>query len=83
PAVRGPDIPILYSVVALTDQQRFIAIGRDVRAAAALQQKLIDAQIAIERDYSRMRNVESRYRVLFEMSSEPVLIVDATTHRVV
>lgn len=83
PAVRGPDIPILYSVVALPDQQRFIAIGRDVRAAAALQQKLIDAQIAIERDYSRMRNVESRYRVLFEMSSEPVLIVDAATHRVV
>lgn len=82
PAMRGPDIPILYSVVA-TGEQRFVAIGRDVRAAAALQQKLVEAQIAIERDYSKMRNVESRYRILFQMYSEPVLIVDAATHRVV
>ncbi|HTO61998.1 MAG TPA: transcriptional regulator PpsR [Bradyrhizobium sp.] len=83
PATRGPDIPILYSVVAITEGKRFVAIGRDVRAAAALQQKLVEAQIAIERDYSRMRNVESRYRILFQMYSEPVLIVDAATHRVV
>lgn len=83
PATRGPDIPILYSVVAMPQQKRFVAIGRDVRAAAALQQKLVEAQIAIERDYSRMRNVESRYRILFQMSSEPVLIVDSATHRVV
>jgi transcriptional regulator PpsR len=83
PATRGPDIPILYSAVAIADRKRFIAIGRDVRAAAALQQKLVEAQIAIERDYSKMRNVESRYRILFQMYSEPVLIVDAATHRVV
>jgi transcriptional regulator PpsR len=83
PATRGPDIPILYTAIAIGEQNRFVAIGRDVRATAALQQKLIEAQIAIERDYSRMRNVESRYRILFQMSSEPVLIVDAATHRVV
>jgi transcriptional regulator PpsR len=83
PATRGPDIPILYSAVAIGDRRRFVAIGRDVRAAAALQQKLVEAQIAIERDYSKMRNVESRYRILFQMYSEPVLIVDAATHRVV
>jgi transcriptional regulator PpsR len=82
PATRGPDIPILYSVVAIGEQRRFVAIGRDVRANAALQQKLVEAQIAMERDYSRMRNVESRYRILFQMYSEPVLIVDAATHRV-
>jgi len=83
PATRGPDISILYTAIAIGEQRRFVAIGRDVRATAALQQKLIEAQIAIERDYSRMRNVESRYRILFQMSSEPVLIVDAATHRVV
>jgi transcriptional regulator PpsR len=83
PATRGPDIPILFAAVAIGDPGRYVAIGRDVRAAAALQQKLVEAQIAIERDYSRMRNVESRYRILFQMSSEPVLIVDAATHRIV
>lgn len=83
PATRGPDIPILCSAVAIGAHKRFVAIGRDVRATAALQQKLIDAQIAIERDYSKMRNVESRYRMLFQMYSDPVLIVDAATHRVI
>lgn len=82
PARRGPDIPIVCAVVAIGGRKRFVAVGRDMRAAAALQQKLIDAQISIERDYSRMRNVESRYRILFQMYSEPVLIVDAATHRV-
>jgi len=82
PATRGPDIQILYSAVAIGEGKRFVAIGRDVRAAAALQQKLVEAQIAIERDYSKMRNVESRYRILFQMSSDPVLIIDAATHRV-
>ncbi len=82
PATRGPDIPILCSAVATGERKRFVAIGRDVRAAAALQQKLIEAQIAIERDYSRLRSVESRYRILFQMYSDPVLIVDAATHRV-
>lgn len=83
PATRGPDIPILYTAIAIDKNERFVAIGRDVRATVALQQKLIEAQIAIERDYSRMRNVESRYRILFQMYSEPVLLVDAATHRVV
>jgi transcriptional regulator PpsR len=82
PAIRGTDIPILYSAVAIDKPKRYVAIGRDMRAAAVLQQKLIEAQIAIERDYSRMRNVESRYRILFQISSEPVLIVDAATQRV-
>lgn len=83
PAARGADIPILFAVVALNAGTRFVAVGRDVRATAALQQKLIEAQVAIERDYSRMRNAESRYRMLFQMSSEPVLIVDALSHRIV
>jgi transcriptional regulator PpsR len=83
PAARGPDIPILFAVVAIKGAARFIAVGRDVRATAALQQKLIEAQVTIERDYSRMRNAESRYRILFQITSEPVLIIDAATHRIV
>ncbi|MGJ4928912.1 transcriptional regulator PpsR [Bradyrhizobium sp. HKCCYLS2038] len=83
PAARGPDIPILFAVVAIQGAARYIAVGRDVRATAALQQKLIEAQVAIERDYSRMRNAESRYRILFQITAEPVLIIDAVSHRIV
>ena len=82
-ATRGAAIPIQFSVMSLGGSDRFIALGRDVRATAALQQKLVEAQIAIERDYARTRNMETRYRILFQMSAEPVLIVDANTQRVV
>jgi transcriptional regulator PpsR len=37
----------------------------------------------MERDYSKLRHAETRYRVLFQTSSEPVLIVDAATDKVV
>ena len=67
----------------LGHRDRFVALGRDLRAVATLQQQLVEAQMSMERDYSRLRHVETRYRLLFQMSSEPVLIVDAATQKVV
>lgn len=83
PVSRGPDVPILYSTIDLGHEGRLIAVGRDLRATAALQQRLVDVQQSIERDYSRLRHVETRYRLLFQMTSEAVLIVDATSQKVV
>ena len=60
-----------------------IAIGRDERAAAALQQRLVEAQQTLERDYARLRDAEARYRLLFRLSGEAVLVVDAHGRRVV
>jgi transcriptional regulator PpsR len=53
--------------------------GRDLRANAVLQQRLISAQQAMERDYWRLRHMETRYRSLFQVVAEAVLILDAVT----
>jgi transcriptional regulator PpsR len=82
----GPDgrsIPVLYCAVAVGEDGRVVAFGRDLRAMSLLQQRLMMAQESLERDYSRMREVEARYRLLFQMSSEAVLILDTLRHRVV
>ena len=50
---------------------------------AALQQRLVDAQQSMEREYSRLRHAETRYRLLFQIASQPVLIVDANSLKVV
>ncbi|MDO6416233.1 transcriptional regulator PpsR [Sphingomonas sp. BIUV-7] len=76
----GGDVPVRYMVVKLGD--RLIAIGRDMRAAAAMQQRLLQTQQALERDYIRLRQAETRYRMLFDMASEPVLIIDVQTRRI-
>ena len=60
-----------------------IAIGRDERATAALQQRLMDAQQALERDYAKLRDAEGRYRLLFRLSGEATLVVDAQARRIV
>ena len=60
-----------------------VAFGRDLRVVSALQQRLVNAQQSMERDYSRLQYGEMRYRVLFQLSSEAVLIVDAVTGKIV
>jgi transcriptional regulator PpsR len=77
------DVPVLYSAVRVGEEGRIVVFGRDLRAISALQQRLMDAQQSMERDYSRLRHVETRYRLLFEMSSEAVVIVDAASLKVV
>lgn len=83
PSSRGADLPIVYSAVQVDDQGRIVAVGRDLRAVAALQQRLMDAEQSIERDYGRLRHAEMRYRLLFQIASEAVLIVDASTQKVI
>ena len=79
----GESIPVLYCAVQVGEDGRAVAFGRDLRAMSSLQQRLMTAQETLERDYSRMREVEARYRMLFQMSSEAVLIVDPQRHRIV
>jgi transcriptional regulator PpsR len=88
PTQDGDDLPLLYSAVRLSDHPDarakgcIVAFGRDLRAMVALQRRLVEAQQAMERDYWRFREAETRYRHLFETSSEAVLIVDGLTQKV-
>jgi transcriptional regulator PpsR len=82
PVAGSPDVPVLYSAVPIGDKGSVIAFGRDLRAISVLQQRLIDAQQSMERDYLRLRHVETRYRLLFQMSTEAVLILDGATLKI-
>ncbi|VVS99967.1 Transcriptional regulator PpsR [Sphingomonas sp. EC-HK361] len=75
------EVPIRYLTMALGDG-RLIAVGRDMRSAAATQQRLLQTQQSLERDYIRLRQAEARYRMLFDLAHEPVLIVDAASRRI-
>jgi transcriptional regulator PpsR len=79
----GTDAPVAYTAVRLGAAGGVIAVGRDLRTIAALQQRLVETQQTLERDYWRLRHVETRYRLLFQVSSEAILVVDATSRRIV
>ena len=78
----GGDVPIRYLALDAARDGRVIAIGRDMRAAAALQQRLLAAQQSMERDYVQLRQTETRYRMLFDQSAEAVFVVDTGTRRI-
>lgn len=81
--VIGGELPVRYVAVAGAEPGQVIAIGRDLRAVAAMQQRLIRAQQALERDSMSLRQTEARYRLLFETATDAILIVDTATRRVV
>ena len=81
-ATSGQSIPVLYCGVQAGGDGRVVLFGRDLRVMSALQQRLMNAQQSMERDYSRMRDLEQRYRVLFQLSSEAVLLLDPARRRV-
>ena len=75
----GGHVPMRYSALQVRDDGRVVAFGRDLRPLANLQQQFVDAQMSIERDYARLRQTEFRYRLLFQIASEAIIIADATT----
>lgn len=76
------EVPVRYFALSAGGDGRVIVLGRDLQASAVLQQRLIQVQQSVERDYLRLRQAEQRYRLLFQSASEAVLILDASTRRV-
>lgn len=77
----GSELPVQYTAIA-SESGEIRAIGRDLRPLQVLRQQLLNAQQALEADYWRLRQVETRYRLLFQMAGEALLMVDDTTGRI-
>lgn len=82
PSMAGVDVPIKYTAVPAGAEDRLVAFGRDLRSISRLQQRLVEAHQSLERDYSRLRQAEARYQLLFRSLSQPVLILDPASRRV-
>jgi len=74
--------PLLVKAFKFQNQNDLVMAARDLGSMAKMQQKLMDTHRSMERDYLRLRHLESRYNTLFENSSEPILIVDLTTKKI-
>ncbi len=78
----GADLPIAYTAMRVGRDGSVVAVGRDMRHLSSLQQRLVEAQQAMERDYWRLRHVETRYRLLFQLASDGILVIDSGTMKV-
>lgn len=83
PVGSGSEIPVAYTAIRLGAGGPVLAVGRDLRAIAAIQQRFLDAQQELERGYWKARQAETRERALFQVATDAVLVVDAATLQVV
>lgn len=82
PTAAGTNLAVRYTAISNGADGAIILLGRDLRPIAMLQQRFLEAQQATEREYSRLRLAETRYRMMFQFASEPILVVDAATLKI-
>jgi len=78
----GLELPIEYTTIRV-GSGGLLAIGKNLKVMAELQSRLTAAQQATEQEYWKLRDVETRYRLLFDASTEAVLMISAEDFRVV
>ena len=71
----GRELPIEYTTVRLGEAAGLIAVGKNMAAVAEVRTELVAHQKTMERDFWKLRDVETRYRLLFETAGDPVLVV--------
>jgi PAS domain-containing protein len=82
PFAGGVDIPVTYTAVRLGGQGTLVAVGRDLRAVSAIQQRLIGAQQEMERSYWKQRQAGATPRGVGESrQSEPESMLLALVER--
>jgi transcriptional regulator PpsR len=77
------EFPVRYVLRRWQGTDKLLMVGRDLRPMAEVQQQLVQAHRAIGRDHEAQRELETRYRVLMEENSLPLLIISETTGRIV
>ncbi len=78
----GRELPIEYATARVAGRSGLIAIGKNLQGVAELQSQLSAAQKAREQEYWKLREVETRYRLLFDAAREAVMILRADSLRI-
>ncbi|MGL4321556.1 MAG: PAS domain-containing protein, partial [Paracoccaceae bacterium] len=76
------EFPVRYALHLMETDGSLLMLGRDLRPIAEVQQQLIQAQLALERDYEAQREADTRYRVLIEVTRDPIMLISAANGRI-
>lgn len=71
----GGDTPVRYAAMRLGGGGDVLALGQDIGGLANLQRKLVRAQGEVDREHARIRGAEKRFRAIFNLTTEPILLI--------
>lgn len=67
--------PVRYSFHAIGDSGKILLMGRDLRPIAEMQQQLVAAQLALEKDYEARREHDMQFRVLMASIDDAMMFI--------
>ncbi|MFW2542930.1 transcriptional regulator PpsR [Primorskyibacter sp. 2E107] len=76
------EFPVRYSSMLIKNSNAILMLGRDLQPIAEVQQRLVNEQLARERDLQKIRGAETFYRVVLEASATPLVVVEPETGRI-
>jgi transcriptional regulator PpsR len=76
------EFPVKYKGFKAANKKNVILIGNDLSPVAEIQKKFVNSQLALEREYSRYRSFETKYKALIEFSEEPLFLLDGVTGKI-
>jgi transcriptional regulator PpsR len=76
------EFPVRYTFHRIGPDGALLMLGRDLRPVAEMQQQLVKAQVALERDYEAQREYDTRYRVVMEAAREALVFVSVGSGRI-
>ena len=79
----GLELPFEYTMVRLGAQEGLVAVGKNLKAVAGMQSRLLESQHTREQDAWKLRELETRNRMLFDHSDDPILLLRAEDFSVV
>ncbi len=71
----GTELPFEFTAIDVQGTAGLIAVGKSLQTVVELQSRLMTAQRAMEREYWKLRHIETRYRMLFDASGEAVVLI--------
>ncbi|MEM9267382.1 MAG: transcriptional regulator PpsR [Pseudomonadota bacterium] len=79
----GGEVPMQYTLIPTDEADFILLVGRDLRPIAEVQQQLVRAQQALDKDYETYRYADTRYRAVMESSREALVFVDTLRGRII
>lgn len=77
------EFPINYTFHRIGPDNAILMLGRDLRPIAEMQQQLVRAQIALEKDYEAQRDHDARFQVLLGHVDEAMVFVSVATGQII
>ena len=75
-SVETGEFPVRYKGFKLSGTDTILLVGNDLTPVAEIQKKFVTSQLALEREYTKYRSYETRYKVLVDFTSDPIILID-------